>query len=1169
MQWKIERSSRLSDRFNRWAIRRGFPLLAWLAPRAPRWWLFANARWIISLVMFLHAKPKRAIARNLARVMGEPEGSRAVRQAVRQMLYHFAFYWVDLFRFAQLAPEKRPRRGRWGRATRRARAAARRARGGGARVILITAHLGNWELGAVLAGQGGVPVSVIYVPDAFGDAEYFRSHLRSFARLEEIPIRPEARFASLPMLRAFSEGRIVALQGDRDFNDRGVRVPFFGADASFPAGPFLLARMTGARLWPVFIVYTPEYRFRVELGEPIEVARTTDRTGDVQAALTRWVAVLETAVRRWPTQWYNFHDFWSAPDCESAAPESAVVAHREPGTGERAVSRAPEVATAAGVLPWHGGRRSGGARSAAARAGSLGGRARLRQGALAPRARRGRAGAPIPRRRDRARVLRPRRGAARAARGSPTSRWCVARRSTSWRWPCRAVSPPRCMSTSPTPGRSRATSGAASFARTRSISCSARSRRTAGSPSPPTTSTTALKWRRCCAPRRASRSRDRRRMAGGSAHQLRGEVRRRGPPDPAPRGAAGGATHARPARRCRTARRRGRVGLRVLTSRSGVVASRGAMRRLLRLVPYLRRHRAAVASGIASILVAAALGLASPWLLGRAIDALLDSGRTELGAALARYALLLVGITAVQGVFNFLQRRILVAVSRDVEADLRNDYFAHLERLEPAYFQRMPLGDLMARSASDLGAVRMVCGPAIMYATHTVATAAGALAGMVWIDPPLTLVALASLPLVAGATRLFADRIHRLYERVQAELAKLSASAQENLAGVRVVRAFAQEAAEERRFALRNEEYAASNLRLARWQTAFFPALQMLVGLGFAAVLGFGGARVLAGRISLGELVTFHFFLAKLVWPMIATGWVVNLVQRGSASLARVAEVLDTEPAIADPPMPVGAPPESTAPIGGALALHGLDFRYRPELPLALAGVDVEIPAGALVGIVGRTGSGKTTLLSLVPRLLDPPPGTLFVDGRDVRTLPLSALRRAVAMVPQESFLFSASIAENVAIGRPESTRAEIELAAGRAGLDDDLAGFPRGLDTLVGERGVTLSGGQKQRVALARALLRDAPILLLDDALSAVDARTEVRILDSLRVARAGRTALVVAHRLSTVAGADLVLVLERGRIVERGTPAELVAQGGLYAELERLQRLEEELEASAVGVP
>jgi ATP-binding cassette subfamily B protein len=599
------------------------------------------------------------------------------------------------------------------------------------------------------------------------------------------------------------------------------------------------------------------------------------------------------------------------------------------------------------------------------------------------------------------------------------------------------------------------------------------------------------------------------------------------------------------------------------------------MRRLLRLVPYLRRHRAAIAAGIASILAAAALGLASPWILGRAVDALRSAGETggrPLRGDLVRYAALLVGLTAAQGLFNFLQRRTLVAVSRDVEADLRNDFFAHLERLEPEFFHRTPIGDLLARSASDIGAVRMVCGPAIMYATHTVATAAGALVGMFWIDPRLSLVALASLPLVAAATRLFADRIHRLYERVQAELARLSAGAQENLSGVRVVRAFAQEAAEERRFAARNDAYVASNLRLARWQTAFFPALQMLVGLGFAAVLGFGGARVLSGALTLGELVTFHFFLAKLVWPMIAAGWVVNLVQRGVASLGRVVEVLDARPAIVDLAAD-GKREDAAAPgpgaVRGALELRGLAFRYRPELPPALEGIDVEIPAGARVGIVGRTGSGKSTLLALVPRLLDPPPGTVRLDGRDVREWPLSGLRRSVAMVPQESFLFSASIADNIAVGRPEATRAEIGRAAASAGLEEDLAGLPEGLDTRVGERGVTLSGGQKQRVALARALLRDAPILLLDDALSAVDARTERRILEHLGRERGRRTMLVVAHRVSTVVDSDLVLVLDRGRLVEQGRPQDLLARDGPFAGLARLQRLEDELEAGELVAP
>ncbi len=577
------------------------------------------------------------------------------------------------------------------------------------------------------------------------------------------------------------------------------------------------------------------------------------------------------------------------------------------------------------------------------------------------------------------------------------------------------------------------------------------------------------------------------------------------------------------------------------------------MKRLLGLLPYFRPYRRRVTLGVVAILFAAAFGLLPPLLVGRAIDAL------EGGAPLGRivgFALAVLAATGVQGVFGFVQRRVLVAVSRSIEYDLRNEYFAHLATLEPAFFQRQAVGDLMARSTSDLGAVRMLCGPAIMYSGHTLFTAIGALAAMASLDGRLTWIALGSLPAIAFATQTFGQRIHQHYERVQQRFARLTARAQENLAGVRVVRAYAREGAEIEAFAEENRSLVEANLRLGRWSAAFHPALQAMIGLGFVGVLWFGGRRVATGALTVGEFVTFNFYLSKLVWPMIAVGWVINLAQRGAASLGRLRAILDTEPEIRDAPS-CRVPAECR----GAIAVRGLSFRYGANRPWALEDLEVDIAAGSLIGVVGRTGAGKSTLLSLVPRLVDPPPGTLLLDGLDVRLWPLAALRGAVAMVPQESFLFSATLAENIAYGAAAAPREAIERAADLAGLAPDLAGFPAGLETLVGERGVTLSGGQRQRVALARALLKPSRVLLLDDCLSAVDAHTEARILSTLGRGLGERTVLLVAHRISTVAAADLILVLDQGRLLERGTHEELLRSGGLYAELARMQRLEEEL--------
>jgi ATP-binding cassette, subfamily B, multidrug efflux pump len=572
-----------------------------------------------------------------------------------------------------------------------------------------------------------------------------------------------------------------------------------------------------------------------------------------------------------------------------------------------------------------------------------------------------------------------------------------------------------------------------------------------------------------------------------------------------------------------------------------------------RLFPYYRRYRRGIALGGGSLVIKDLAAAGQPLVIKAGIDSLAHGFRAE---TLFLYCALLLLLSLVKGFFQYWMRVTLIGISRDIEYDLRNDLFAHLVSLSPEFYSRTRTGDIMARSTNDLNAVRMMLGPGVMYWGETMLTFVLALAVMLWVDWPLTLLALLPAPLVSFAVVYFGRTIHERFEKIQAMFSDISSRIQENLAGVRVIRAYVQEEAEQRQFAALNTEYIAHNLSLARTSSMFMPLLQGLIGLTFLVVLWVGGYRLLSGHISLGSFFMFNTFMGMLVWPMIALGWVVNLMQRGHASMGRISQLLDERPSIAAPEVPV-----ALTDVRGAIAMRGVTVEYSSGC--ALESVDLEIRAGETLAVVGHTGSGKSTLARLIPRLLDPSAGSLSLDGVDLRRFDPEALRRHIGYVPQETFLFSATLAENIAFGVPDASLDEIRRAAELAGLAPDVAGFPKGYDTVLGERGITLSGGQKQRAAIARAILRNPKILILDDALSSVDTLTEERILQGLAGVMRGRTSILISHRVSTVCQADRIIVLDHGRIVEQGTHAELIGNGGYYAELYQKQLLEEELEA------
>jgi len=573
---------------------------------------------------------------------------------------------------------------------------------------------------------------------------------------------------------------------------------------------------------------------------------------------------------------------------------------------------------------------------------------------------------------------------------------------------------------------------------------------------------------------------------------------------------------------------------------------------LLRLLPYLRKYRGRLLLGSLMVLLSNSAGVAIPWILKDATNTIQSGNFT--GRQVAYFALLILLLSALEGIFRFLMRRIMIGVSRYIEFDLRNDLFAHLQKMAVPFFQRRSTGDIMARSTNDLSAVRSVLGPGIMYSVNTLFTTVLAVSVLLSISPYLGIVTLIPLVLVSLSTSLFGKRIHERFERIQEQFSVLTTLAQENVSGMRVVKAYNQEAAFEARFRDANQEYLGRSLSLVRIWGAFQPLLSLLLGLSLLVLLWYGGHQVVNGAITLGDFVAFIAYLSMLTWPTIALGFVINLFERGAASMGRINEIFDSPPDVNDrKAVDVGQ-------IRGEIEFRDLHFSYNGT-PV-LSGISFKIPAGETLAIVGRTGSGKSTLMNLLCRLHPVPDGSIFIDGVDINQIPLSVLRKSIGYAPQETFLFSDTIQGNIAFGKPEASPEEVQEAAVGSNILPDIEDFPDRFETFVGERGITLSGGQKQRVTISRALLVKPRILILDDSLSAVDTETEETILERLGDHLGGRTALIISHRVSTIKGADQIIVLDEGRIVERGTHDELLGENGFYADLHAKQLLREELD-------
>jgi ATP-binding cassette subfamily B multidrug efflux pump len=569
------------------------------------------------------------------------------------------------------------------------------------------------------------------------------------------------------------------------------------------------------------------------------------------------------------------------------------------------------------------------------------------------------------------------------------------------------------------------------------------------------------------------------------------------------------------------------------------------------LFHYLGRRRTQLLIATVTVLLSSVFAVVPPLVIREIFDRLAAGTSAE---TIARLALLILGVAILENLAKMASRWLVMDASRRTEYELRNDLFAHLQGLHVGFFQHSKIGDLMARMTNDVQAVRMMLGPGVLNVFQTSVLLVIAIGFMFSISARLTLVAMILLPMVSVAFWLIGDRVHQRFERLQAQFSDLSATAQENFSGIRVVKAYGQEDAEIEKFAAVNREYVGRAVQLAMMNGLIWPTMSLILGTATLATLYLGGSDVIRGELTLGQLVQFIAYLATLAWPMVALGWVSNLFQQGAASLKRLQELFDARPAIRDPIDPV------TAPITGQIEFRNVWFAYGGSI--VLRDINFRVPPGGTLAVVGPTGSGKSTLVNLIARLYDVQQGEVLIDGVDIRRYPLQHLRRAIAYVPQETFLFSVPLRENIAFGLETISDAQLEWAGDVSQLSKDVSDFPASYDTIIGERGVTLSGGQKQRTAIARAVVRDPRILILDDALSSVDTYTEAEILRRLRGVVQTRTAVIVAHRISTVKDADEILVVDDGRIVERGTHVGLLERGGLYAQMYRRQLLEEELE-------